>query len=306
MGIKIDSFCQARPPSARSFRPVLCALILGVFLTSGCLSKRNFHNPKERITSGTAYTLTKGEMQVNVGILTTELQNFGVEAGFSYGFGKHGEVAANLGHAALGILNLRSKYNFIDEKWWALGIQLGLVWIRPSAVWILGEPTRQRYEGLDILSFPLELSSSFPVADWVSLNLTAGYTHTEIFGTIDGQVRFFDGSVGMRTVYLEPLVMFYIARQAAVYIGAHLQVWGAAQTRVEVESEILPGFNAGARSDDWVSIPFEARSDLLVGFELRFGKTFHTRLNILYNGAFSRNGIVRVPIAPTLEVYWRF
>ncbi|MCP4197678.1 MAG: hypothetical protein GY762_11065 [Proteobacteria bacterium] len=278
-----------------------------MLLSSGCLSTRNFQAPKERITNGTAYTLTKGEMQVNVGVLTTELQNFGVEAGFTYGFGKHGEVAANLGHAGLGILNVRCKYNFIDEKWWALGIQLGLIWIRPSAVWILGEPTRQRYEGLDILSFPLEISSSFPVADWVGLSLTAGYAHTEIFGTIDDQVRFFDGSMGMRQLYLEPLVMFYIAQQAAVYIGAHLQVWGAARTRVErVESEILPGFNAGARSDDWIDIPFEERSHLAVGFELRFGKTFHTRLNILYNGAFSRNGIVRVPIAPALEMYWRF
>jgi hypothetical protein len=178
--------------------------------------------------------------------------------------------------------------------------------MRPSAVWILGDPTRQRYEGLDILSFPLEISSSFPVAEWVGLHLAAGYTHTEIFGTIDDQVRFLDGSMGMRQVYLEPVIMFYIAELAAVYIGAHLQVWGAAQTRVEGEFVVLPGFNAGVRSDDWVSIPFEDRSHLVVGFELRFGKTFHTRLNILYNGAFSRTDIVRVPIAPALEVYWRF
>jgi hypothetical protein len=274
--------------------------------TSGCLGPRNFQSPKERITTNTAYTLTKGEMRANVGILSSDLESFGVTAGFAYGFGKHAEVAANLGHAGLGILNVRGKYNFVDKKWWALGAQLGVVWIRPSAVWALGEATQQRYTGIDILSFPLEISSSFPVAKWVSLHLAAGYTHTEIFGTIDDQVLFFDGSLGMRKVYLEPVIMFYFAERAAVFLGGHLQVWGAARTNLEVETEIVPGFNAGARSDDWVDIAFEDRSHLAVGFELRFGKTTHTRLNIVYNGAFSRNQIIAIPIAPVLDVYWRF
>lgn len=286
-------------------RKGIAILILLPFLT-GCLATRNFRDPKERPREGTAYTLTHKEFSTGLTLLGQSPYDLFLKVDFAAGIGDQWEVGINLAHAAFGVINVYGKYNFIDKKWWALGAKLGVTWIHVSAVWAIPEEYRDALGNVDILSIPIEIQSSFPVADWVGLHLTVGYLHSELFGDINEDSLFLNGDIGSRQIYLKPLITFYLNERILVFVGGRLLVWGGMYEQVEAEANLSDSAIVGIRSANWKELDFQQRSYITIGVNAKFGKYTYLGLAVVLNGAATQSQLFSSPVLPVLDLSWRF
>ncbi len=286
-------------------RNLLLMLILVPFV-AGCLATRNFKDPKERPRKGTAYTLTHKEFNVGVTLLGQNPYDLLLKGEFAAGIGDRWEVGVNLAHAAFGIMNVYGKYNFIDKKWWALGAKLGVTWIHVKAIWAIPEEYRDPLGNVDILSIPIEIQSSFPVADWVGLHLTVGYLHSQLFGKINEESLFLNGDIGSSQIYLKPLITLYIAERFQAFVAGRLMVWGGRYGEVTSEAKLDEQVLVGFRSANWNELDFRERSFLSFGVDAKFGKYTYLRIWARFNGAASQSKLFPSPILPGLDLFWRF
>jgi hypothetical protein len=275
-------------------------------LVTGCLATRNFRDPKERPRKDTAYTLPHKQFQAGLTLLGQNPYDFVLGADFAAGIGDRWEVGVNLAHAVFGVMNVYGKYNFIDKKWWAMGATLGVTWIHVKSVWAIPEKYRDALGNVDILSIPIEIHSSFPVADWVGLHLSAGYLHSQFFGKINEETLFLDGDIGSHQVYLRPNITLYIAERIQVFLAARLLLWGGRYGEVAAEATNNDDLIIGFRSTGFNEFEFGGKSFIKFGVEAKFGKYTYLRLWAVYNGSVSNSNLFSTPILPGLDLYWRF
>lgn len=290
-------------------KKILAVLIL-LPVVSGCLATRNFRDPKERPRESTAYTLTHGEFNIGLGLLGQGAYNLLINGQFAAGIGGKGgkgEVGVNLGHAAFGIVSVYGKYNFIDKKWWALSARVGLTWIYPKLVWAIPSQYRDPLGDINVLSIPVEITASFPVADWVGLHLTAGYRASALFGKIEEETAFLDSDIGSHHVYLRPEITFYLFEKVQLFIGGRLLLWGARWEQIASDITVEDGIFVGVQSAKWRQLDFAQGSFLRFGLDMKFGKYTYMRLWAIFNGSLSESDLLSSsPILPGLEFAWRF
>jgi hypothetical protein len=232
--------------------------------------------------------------------------DFVLGADFAAGIGDRWEVGVNLAHAVFGVMNVYGKYNFIDKKWWALGAEVGVTWIHVKSVWAIPEKYRDALGNIDILSIPIEIHSSFPVADWVGLHLSVGYLHSQLFGKINEETLFLDGDIGSSQVYLRPNITLYIAKRIQVFVTARLLLWGGRYGEVAAEVTNNDDLIIGFRSSQFTELEFGDRSFIQLGVDAKFGKYTYVRLWAIFNGAVAQSGIFSSSVLPGLDLFWRF
>lgn len=274
-----------------------------VLSATSCVTARNYADPRQRITEGTAYALTHREVRVDTGAVGTELADAGANIDVAAGFGRGGQVSTNLAHLSLGLVNAAVKYTALDRPWFGLGFEGSFLWTRPSLIWLLPDDIADPLSGIDLFIVPLKVTTSFPVARWTSLHLGLGYTHAEIAGELRGESDFFDAGVGARSVQLDPTVHFYLNHRAALIMGANVPVFMMAAERVEANIELEQGVVLGIRSAEWIRIPTRGGTLGRVGVELRFGRRTHLQVFVARGVLASAN--IGPPVLPSLNLYWR-
>ncbi|MEX1363022.1 MAG: hypothetical protein AB1Z98_07845 [Nannocystaceae bacterium] len=272
-------------------------------VTTSCVTARNYADPRQRITDGTAYSLTNREVRVDVGAVGTELSDVGANLDVAAGFGRGAQVSTNVAHLSLGLVNAAVKYTALDRPWLGLGFEGSFLWTQPSLIWLLPDDIADPLSGIDLFIVPLRVTASFPVARWTSLHLGLGYTHAEISGELRGDSAFFDAGVGARSIQLDPTVHFYLNHRAALMLGANVPVYMIAAERIETDVEVEEGVVLGVRSAEWVRIPTRGATRGRVGVELRFGRRTHLQVFVARGVLVSAN--IGPPVLPSLNLYWR-
>lgn len=288
-------------------KPTTLLRLLLVLLLAGlgaCVTPRNFADPRQRITEGTAYSLTKGEVRVDAGLVGTEVADAGANVDVAAGFGRSGQVSTNVAHLSLGLVNASLKYTILDRPWFGLGVEGGFLWTRPTLIWLLPDELSEPLAGIDLFHIPLRVLASFPVASWASLHLGVGYTHAEIVGALgDESSSFLNAGIGARSVQLDPTVHFYLNRRVALILGANLPLYITAAAQVESDVELDDGIVLGIRSAEWIRIPTEGASLWRAGVEVRFGRATHMQL-FVSRGLLAAAGL-GPPLLPSINFYWR-
>jgi hypothetical protein len=269
----------------------------------GLAAPRDFQAPAERIVDRTAYTLTARQVRIDAGLVGLGTDDLGVNLGVAYGLTDWVELRLNLAHFGIGMLNVAAQFNLVDRRWWGLGVVLGLRWLRGDWLWLLRERTREQLAGVDMLGFPLEVVGSFPLLRWMGLHLKLAYTHSEVFGDIAFDEAALEGTAGVRHLYVEPVVRFYLWRRMAVTLGARLPLFARAAVQGATEAEVEPALIVGVRGAGWQDIAFDKLASYYGGLEWRFGRVTHLQLFLTHGPL---NDVIGTPVLPSINFYWRF
>lgn len=289
----------------KAFLTIFVFLYSCLFLT-GCLAKRDFLDPKQRVTQHTAYTLAKGQVRTGIGLVGQQSSDLGVRMDLAVGLSDHVDIGANIGHAAFGVVNVYGDFNFLDFKHFALGSSLNFVWIKPSIIWILPDDIRSDLGDINILSIPLELVSSYPINNWLQFDLAAGYTWSKLSGEISSETELIDSSIGTRQLYLRPAVQFHIASRANLFIRGKLLLHGVFYDDVTTRTDVTEGIVVTTTSQEWKKLSFDRGSDVSAGIQVKFYEHTYMTLWMTYNGAFSRSNLIDSPVLPGVDILWRF
>lgn len=272
-----------------------------VFFARPC-DARDFFDPAQRERRNTAYALPKGMAAAEIGILGTSTDLYG-RLGGAYGFGGGVEAGINLLHAGVGILNLQTKWTFLDRKKVGLAFRLGLLWGHGNWMWILSEDQRQVVRGLDLIAIPADLIASFPVVSWLQLDLQAGYQHGEVFGGSGGDTVI-DARIGIRQVALGASVRSYLADRVQLFFTANLPVWTAVPRDVGATVRAAEGVYLGLRSTEYETIPFRKLYTLNFGVNSAMGRRSYITFSMIYRR--SDEDIYGFDLHPSLKLEFRF
>lgn len=241
-------------PNCRSNVRLVCGLFWVTFNTA-CLASRNYAGDEGRLTQGTAYVLPDDKFEVAVGLVGLDLPDFGAELSLRYGIEDLLELQLNVAHVAMGVLSVGVDTNLVDTRYFALGLDLSVVYIQPRRVWALPADLQEPVRDTHILVVPVQLVSSFPITHWFSAHVGLGYTHGEIFGRLRLDSDLIDAGVGLRSVAADLSAHFYFAEGLALILGVDspLAAWG--RENVELTIDLEPGVRAGVRSVEWARLP---------------------------------------------------
>lgn len=272
-------------------------------LCAGCPSTTRFHTPAGRLTDHTAYTLPPGEVKLGVGLVGTTIEDVGasipVEVGLPAGF----QIGTNAAHDVVALVNVTAKWNPLDTKHAALGVQAGFKWFNPSNLWLLPDDVREELGSLDLFIIPVWVIGTFPVVDWFDATLGIGYTHSEASGEYATGSALADGYVAAREITLHPRLSFYPGDVVAIVVGAWVPVWARAVASAAAEVEVQPGVIAGFDDTEYRRLDVRGLVTPYVAAELRWGVT-RLRLGANWGMRFLTKRL-EIPL-PTLDLYWRF
>lgn len=281
----------------------LAVALAGSLLPLGCATTRDFQAPEQRIIDKTAYTLTHRQVRLDAGLVGIGTPDLGVNLGVKYGLGDWFQFGFNLAHAGIGMLNLETKFNLVDQRWWGLGLRVEARWLHGSWLWPLPDSTRKELDGVDMLDIPIGLIASFPLFRWMGLHLEFGYTHAEVFGNLQSDDAALEGTAGTRELYLEPTVRFYLWSKVALVLGAHLPLWARAAVRTSAEQQAEPDLIVGVNGAAWQDIAFHVLDGYYGGIELQFGRYTFMQIYAVHGAI---NEVIKSPVLPSINFYWRF
>lgn len=289
--------CRTRQLSVR----IASVFAVSLISAGGCATGQDLRDPQNRPRMRTAYTLARNQVGVEVGAGETELDEFGVHAELGYGFGKTAEVTVNVAHAALAVPNLRLKYNFIDRERWALAASAGIRWTRPSILYVLDDETQEQLGDTDIVTVPLELVGSFPVARWVTPSLGIGYRHTSLFGRVTQEDEIYEGALGYRWLHADPHVSFHVIPSVSIFVGMNAPIYTWSRVDAVLVETVAPGVRAGVRTGEWDEVPWNDAVQYYGGVEAKVGPIF-------LRGSISHGFLSRAldwPVVPAFSIGWR-
>ena len=208
--------------------------------------------------------------------------------GAAYGLGAGFEIDANLAHSSVGLLNVTSRWHFLDTRYVDLGVSLGFVYGNGAWFWVGTDFTRALIADLDIISVPLAVTASFPVANWIAFDLHTQYTHAEIFGSVggEGRVFYFDSGFGVRQAFVRP--------------GAHISI--SDSTEIEAFAT-LPFFSSIPLEDGSVSVPFSETWGTEAGLRSQFMKGVFGSVRLHYGALV--DPLYGSPFYPSFDVEYR-
>lgn len=267
------------------------------------MSTRDFRAPSERITPNTAYA-EHARVRLDTGLLAADPHMFLFNLGLTVAAIRGRlDFSANLGHGALGIVNLQSKFTIVDTRWYGLGGRVGFVYANPRTFYVLPSELRHKLGGFHLISAPIELWHSFPINDWFAAHLGMSYRVTGIAGSYSGDELLVETSVAQRWFALHPQLDFFIARRVALRIGARLPISTWVVEATDARDQLEPGVIVGVRSVEWMRRPFARTVVLQAGAETRFGRNTHLLLGV---NVWAFRPLDRFPVTPWLSLYWRF
>lgn len=271
---------------------------------SACVRERDLRAPADRPTTQDAYTETAGTGRIDVAIGGTTGVDVAVAIGVRVGLPARFEVGANFAHYGAGMFNASLRWNPVDLRSFALGVEIHPGFMRPQWMWYL-DLVDPEIPGvlakMTLMTIPIAVVGTFPVADPVLLTVALGYDHTEIFGTIDADVLWFEGSLGSRRLWAGPAAHFLVGRVLVIEASAKIPIATWVATAFESSSTVEDGVVVGVRSAEWQPVTFGRGVSGQVVAELRAGDT-HLRLGIGTGPLMRKAG---APVFPFLGAYWR-
>ncbi|PRQ05440.1 hypothetical protein ENSA5_02610 [Enhygromyxa salina] len=285
-------------------RLAIAALLVSVLAQlTACVHARDFRAADERMTPHSAYA-EHARVRLDLELLGPEPYNFVLNTGVTVAaVPDRLDLSLNLAHAGIGALSFQSKFTLVDSRWFGLGGRVGLTYVNPRTFWFLPRDLREVLGSFNLMSVPVELWTSYPVARWVVFHLGLSYRHAALWGRYEGDELLADSNIAQRSFGFAPYLDLFIAERVAIILGARLPVFMQAVARNDVESELGPGLRVGVRSVEWVDLRFTDAFRAELGAETRFGANTHLRLSVNV-GAFRPLGVLLV--APSLNLYWRF
>jgi hypothetical protein len=285
-------------------KSVYAALLLAwVLLTSGCVYARNFQSPSERINPHTAYAEHR-RARVDADLLSADGQQFVANVGLRVAAVRSRlDFGINLAHGAIGVVSTDSKFTVVDRRWFGLGGRVGLTYVNPKSIWVLPPALRDALGSFNLLSVPVELWTSFPLAHWFAFHLGLSYQNISMWGSFRADALLADATIAERSFAVTPHVNFFVARRIALVGAIRLPVSSQILSEIDTEVELADDLRAGIRSVEWTNQNFGNRLRFNVGAETRFGRNTHLRLMLNF-GAFRPLDILVV--SPSLSLYWRF
>jgi hypothetical protein len=214
----------------------------------------NLQNPKDASTRYSAYSLPGGTWGIDVGALGIGGGDSFAKLGVGYGIGAGVEVGLNLAHAGVGLLNVTSRWHFVDTRYFDLGVRASFWYGHGDWFWILGDAAKKLVSGIDIVSIPVEITASTPIARFLQIDLGAGYRYAEIFGGVGNE----------DSIYVESQ---FGMRQAALRPGTRWFFWD--NTALELHAT-LPFYSAVPRDGGEEKVPFSDTWSLETGLRSRF------------------------------------
>lgn len=284
--------------------PAAILLATGLaMISAACVHPRNFRAPNERMTPHTAYA-EHARARVDVDLLGVDVQRLALNAGVTVAAVRSRlDFSLNLAHGAAGVASVQSKFTMVDTRWYGLGGRVGLTYLTPRTMWFLPKDLRLELGTFNMLSVPIELWSSFPIAYWFAFHLGLGYQRGALWGDFRGDEFLLTSDIVARSFYVEPNVQFFIAGRLALTFGARVAAWSQTVSAIDVELDITPDLRAGVRSVEWIDRALGDHTRFDIGAETRFGRNTHVRLAVNI-GAFKP--IVLLLVTPSLNFYWRF
>ncbi len=264
---------------------------------------RDFRAPDERITHRTAYTLQKHEGRAEVDVVGLGVDDLGVNIGLHGGVTKWLQLGANLAHAGFGILNAAAKANVLDHPVAGIGISTGVLYSNPKVIWALPSQVKEALGDIHLVVIPSELTTTFPLTEWMGLHFTLGYKHVDMFGEFDEETVLAKGGFAARDLYFQPTADFYLGHRVALRFSAHLSAWASARANLATETTVQPGVVAGVIGEEWRRLSFDATSNYVTAIDVRFGRNTYMQLA----AAFGRfKPFSTLPVVPAIRFYWNF
>lgn len=279
------------------------AVLSTALFVGGCVHARDFRAPDERITHRTAYTLQKHEGRAEIDVVGLSVDDLGLNIGVHGGVTKRFMLGANLAHAGFGLLNAAGKVNILDHPVAGVGVSTGIIYSNPKVIWALPAPVKEALGDVHVIIIPSELTTSFPLTEWMGLHLTVGYKHVDMFGKFDEDTVLAKGGFAARDAYFQPTADFYLGHRVALRFSAHLSAWAAARANIAAESTIQPGVVAGVLGEEWRRLSFDATSNFVTAIDVRFGRNTFMQVAAVV-GRFKP--FSTIPVVPAIRFYWLF
>ncbi len=188
----------------------------------------NLQAPEDASRRYSAYTLPTGTWGIDIGALGIGGGDTFAKLGVAYGFGAGVEAGINVAHAGVGLFNIAGGWHFIDTRYFDLGAHLSVWYGHGDWFWILGEAAQKLVSNIDVLSVPVELTASMPVARSLQLDLSVGYRYAEIFGSVGNEdTIYIDSQFGLRQFAARPGTRWFFWDNTALEVHALLPFYSA-------------------------------------------------------------------------------
>jgi hypothetical protein len=259
----------------------------------------DLQSPEQRDTRNSTYSLPAGMWAFDVGALGISSGDVYAKLGAAYGVGAGIQIEANLAHWGIGLLNVGGFWHFLDTRYFDLGTRLGVWYGHGEWFWIATGPARELISRIDILTFPLAITSSMPVARFLQFDLDVQYTHAEVFGSlIDRDSAYFNAQFGMRQLLVRPGVRFFISDSTELDLSSNLPPYTAFPIEREGGEE-----RERERLEDFETVPFSTTWSVEMGLRSRFAAGVFGSVRLHY-GDITR-GLYGARLYPSFEVEFR-
>jgi hypothetical protein len=194
----------------------------------------DLQSPTQRDTRHSAYTLPAGTWAFNAGALGYGSGEIYAQLGVARGLGAGLQVELNLAHAIFGLLNVRASWHFIETRYFNLGASLGFWYGHGDWFWLYRGLAKDLVSKIDVISVPVTLDASVPVASWLEFYVGTEYTYAEVFGTIDiRETAFRDAYIGARQLAFRPATRFFLSNTTSVELSARLPAYTAVPVGID-------------------------------------------------------------------------
>jgi len=244
-------------------------------------------SPEQANRRKSAYTAPRGMLIFELGVFGVGGNEAFARLGATYGLGAGVEIEANLAHAGVGLLNVSAAWHFLDTRHFDLGVGAGFWYGHGEWFWIASGATESVVSKVDALSLPVGLTASALVARWVQLDLGVHYTYGNAFGETDGEDSLFeDAEIGIRQLFVQPGVRFFVSDSTAFELFAK-----------------LPTFTDVPRSRGDETLPFADTWSLDAGLRSRLAAGLFGNLRLHYGNV--ADVVYGAPLYPSFAVEYR-
>ena len=278
--------------------------LLGIASLGGCFRPLPL-DPNTLPTEDHARTLEEGRWEVGAGILVPRQESLGINLPVRYGLSHDIELRTNAAHVLLGVPNLTGEWTAVKEKWGAMSIAIGGLWLHPPLLTLLPDSATKDLGDVHLISIPIVWTTSFTATNTTDLSVKMSYYYTQFVGTFsDDQQSGMTGGIGIRELVIEPIVLSRIEDHIWLFGSLELPLWGQVPAQADGQLEVAPGVVVGVSGSSATTLDVLGLYTVRLGLETRAGEKGRFRLYLTKGQRFleSRSDA----ILPGFELIARF
>lgn len=248
----------------------------------------NISQPAYRDLRMSAYSLPAKTFSFETRLLGLAPDEMFASLGFDYGLGKGVQVGLNVAHFGVGLLNLSSKWTFLERGPVAVAVGFDPVYIHGDWLWVVR--MKELFAGIDTALFPVHVAGSFLATPWLQFDLSARYTAGVIVGSVATTNVDLDADLTAQEFALQPGVRIHLLGRSTLSLAAGLPLYRSVPATANLEVELGPGIALGGSLDgtrtkslgDTYRIEVGVRSMVTKHIFLEFGLNFGPQIELVY------------------------